>query len=129
MSRHAVLTFEVTNQINRLPVLKAGKLNIFPVQKNHPPPVANAAVVIVQSVDRCVELIVAAHCQHQELVRLQIDLRQRMNREMRAAVFGFEFPSTDWIRQIEPAGLSHAGVVVFKARHHVLDVISNEIII
>src|SRR3989442_1675182 len=52
-----------------------------------------------------------------------------MNCEMRAPVIGFELELTNRIRQIETAGLSRALVVVIKAGHYLLDVITDAIVV
>jgi len=85
--RNSFLAFITANQIDCCTRLKAAQPNVIWIKKNHPASVANTAIPIVQSIDRRIELIVTAHRHHQEFSRLQINLRQRMNCEMRQPVF------------------------------------------
>ena len=111
------------------PSFRFDKLNVFGIQENHAPAVVNSAIAIVQTVNRRVELIVAAHRHHQKLIRLQIDFRQRMNGEVRFTIVRVELPVANWIRQIEAARLSHARVVIVEIRNDVLDVFADAIVI
>src|SRR5947208_14372509 len=90
-ARDALFAFKVTREIDDLAVLQTVSADIFRIQEDHPPAVANPAITIVETVDRRIELIVAAHRHHQELSRLQVNPLHIVDAETRATVRGLEF--------------------------------------
>ena len=60
-----------TGQVNELALLQPGVLYIFRIHKDDASPVIDATVPIIKTVDRGVELVVAANRHHQILARLE----------------------------------------------------------
>src|SRR6185295_5505112 len=129
VSRHSLLALEVADQIHARALLQTCRANIRGIQKNDAPPVVNAAITIVQSVDRGVELVMTADRHHQILVGLQLMMRQIMDSKNCATAWRVENALARRARKMKAAGLSHAQVVVVKARHNSLDMIPDQIVI
>src|SRR5215468_136870 len=110
--RDAFFAGKVTYKIYQLASLQTGGSHVVAVKQNYAPAVMNATITIVKAVDRRVELIMAANGRHEELARLQIVIRKRMNCELCLAVRCFEYSLTRRIWQMKPTGLSHPQVVI-----------------
>src|SRR6516165_497622 len=61
------VAFEVTGDVDRLPLDRSSGSHVLRIHKNHSSPVVDATIAIVQSIDRGVELIMAAD-RHQDVL-------------------------------------------------------------
>src|SRR5947207_8721529 len=104
-------------------------MHVVLVQQYYAPAIANAAISIVQTIDRGIKLIVTANGHHQKLARFQIMHGQRMNSEYGFAARGLEDPLASGVSKMESARLTHPLIVVFKPGNHTLDQFANAIIV
>ncbi len=100
------------------------------VEKHDATSFGNAAVPVIVSVDRCVELIVAADgCQQQPAFRQTSCSGISVDGKFGAFRVRVELALVRIVGKIKSAGLSNARIILGKPGHHMLDVLANAIII
>jgi hypothetical protein len=67
----ARVALEMTGKIDKLTLLQSGLPHVVRVHENDSPPIVNAAVAIIETVNGCIELIVAADGRHPVMAGLQ----------------------------------------------------------
>src|SRR2546423_7515379 len=129
VSGDAFLAVKMTGQVDQLSLLQARSLHILQVHKNNPPPVVDAAITIVQAIDRGVELIVTAHRRHQILSRLRLERFQLGNDELCLTGRRIELSSVaSIVRQVENI-LAYSDIETLEAGNDMFDVIPNSIVV
>ena len=125
----ANLIAEVTLQIDHLSFLHAEFGNVIGMDHHDPSLAINASVAVVEPIDRCVVLVVAPNGCHQELVSRELDLRDRVHRELCAAgcCFPLAIPCAVWKHKAIDAADSL--VVVLEAGHDFLNKVPNCIVV
>src|SRR5271156_1255345 len=113
----ADLSLKVTADVHDLTSLQIPFLHINRIQKESPPAAKDAAIAIVQSVDRGVELIVAANGRQQKFAGLQLMLRDWTNGKLRLAGACLENALLRGIRQIEKSLTGKSRVEVLESRN------------
>jgi hypothetical protein len=73
------LSFKVTVNVHDLTGLEISCLHIKRVQEKHPATTKDAPIAVIQSIDRRIELVVAANGGQKKLVRLEVMLRDWAN--------------------------------------------------
>ena len=125
MFRLALLAFVVPGEIDELTRLEVLVFHVVRVHEDDAPAVIDAAITVVQTVDRGVELVVAADRHHDELTRLEFVPRDRINGELRLADTVVEFAFiARLVRQIKDV-LRDALVVALEAGDHALDAVAD----
>ena len=81
---------KVAVNIHDLTGLEISCLHIERVEKEHPSAIKDASIAVVQSIDRGIELIVAANRGQKKFVRLQVMFRDWANGQLRLAGTCFE---------------------------------------
>ncbi len=118
----AVAVGELGDQVDAGAVGQSERLDVGGVDEHHPAAALDAAVAVVEAVDRGVVLVVAAQgLQHQPALRHRHPL-QRVDREVGFPCGGGEFAGIPRrVGELEAVGLPDLGVVVGAAGHHVGD--------
>src|SRR6185436_17627673 len=96
---------------------------------HHSTSAVNSAIPVIQSINRRIELIVAANSHHQILPWAKIVFRQVMDRENRSPTGCLKHALARPAGQMKPARLPNAKVVVVETRYDALDAISYTIVI
>ncbi len=104
-------------------------MHISFVHHHHPALVVDAPVAVVQAIDGRIELIVAAYRHHDVFAVAQLFLRYFGRRKYRFPRRRVEFLFPRTVGQIESARFAYPAVVVFKARHHLLDGIADMVVV
>ena len=75
----AHFSFKVAVNVHDLTGLEISGLHIKRIEKEHPAAVKDTPIAVIQSIDRGIELIVAANGCQKKFVRLQVMLRDWAN--------------------------------------------------
>ena len=91
----------MTIYVHDLTGVEISGFHIQRVQEKHPATTKDTPIAVIQSIDRRIELIVAANGSQKKLVRLQVMLRDRANAELSLPRTRFEDAMLRSIRQME----------------------------
>src|SRR5438105_12929724 len=125
----AFFILEVADNVNNLSLLESGFRDVFRVEKDDAPTVADSAIAIIEAVDGRVELIVAANRHHQELSIFERVARERVHCKLRASGRGLETTLTRSVGKIKTSRLTHALIVIFKTWNSARDCGANQVIV
>src|SRR5205823_14877147 len=101
----------------------------FRVEKDDAPSIVDSPIAIIEAVDGRVELVVAANRHHQKLSIFERVARERVHCKLRTSGRGLEFTLTRSVRKIKTSRLTHAPIVIFKARNDARDCGANQVIV
>src|SRR5215470_1784291 len=87
----------------------------------------NATVAVIEVVDCCVELVVAANRGKEKLVRFQFPIPQRIGNELSLSGRRVELAFTGWIWKIKT--VTNFAIHIFAARNNACDEFTNAIVI
>jgi len=125
----AFFTLIVAGEIDELALLQTRVPHVFGIHEDDAPSVEDAAIAIAEAIDRGVELVVRTNRHHDVLARPDRERLDLGNDEFRLPFLVVEFALiARFVGQIEDVA-PDAGIEVFQARHDVLDVIANVVVV
>ena len=120
----------VTHDVHCITVGKLVCGDVIRIHQHHAPTVTNAAVAVVKTIDRGVELIVRPDGGHDELARTNRQLWNVVDSEFRLAIRSAELTLVaDCMWQFKAIRLANPRIHLFKARNNPCDTCANSIII
>src|SRR6516164_2537306 len=127
--RMALIAFEMARDIDRLALHKSCHPHILRIHENDSSPVVDAAIAIVQTIDRCVELIVTTHRHQNILAGINGKKINLVDGEICLSSRCRKLPPVPWgIWQIEDS-FRYPMIEMFEARNHLLDFVPNQIVV
>ncbi len=130
MFGHAFFVVGVmAGKIDELALLQACFFHVLRIHENHAPAVVDAAITIIEAVDRGVELIVRANRHHDVLAGPDFVARDLRYDEFRLSDLVIKYPLVArLVRQIKDVAMN-AFVEILETRDDVFDVIANAIVV
>src|SRR5207342_2843450 len=118
------------DEVHELAIMESQLFDVARIDEHHPATTLDTAVTITESIDRGIELIMAAQGLQDQMAGWHVQRRNRRDRELgKARLRGKRTRVSRWMRQDEAAWSGDVDLIALAAGHHPGNVPANVAIV